>query len=346
MKISQAVADLKLCMELKLPVHLWGAPGIGKSSIVRQLAQQMGRKCRDIRMTLLNPVDLRGIPVARDGITEWLAPAFLPHDPKSTDVVFLDELNAAPPAVQAAAYQLVLDRRVGEYQLPEGCVILAAGNRGTDRAVTYEMPSPLRNRFVHIEVEHNLEDWKDWALGTGINPMVVSFLNFKSELLFKFDPKVHTRAFPTPRSWEFASKLVDSLGVAAAAKKSELFAGLLHEGAAGEFCAFMKVCGEIPDADAIITGGKLDIKAPKDTDVLYAFCGALVNCCVKSEKKHEFDAARNLSKYVAKAMAPEFAVMALKDYARTPQFKGQYQKLLSTPEWRTFCEKYGNLIIG
>jgi len=346
MRISQAISDLKLCMESGLPVHMWGPPGVGKSSIVRQLAAAMGRRCRDIRMTLLNPVDLRGIPVAREGVTEWLAPAFLPHDPKATDVVFLDELNAAPPAVQAAAYQLVLDRKVGEYELPAGCVILAAGNRGTDRAVTYEMPSPLRNRFVHIEIETNMDDWKDWALASGINPMVVAFLNFKEELLFKFDAKAHTRAFPTPRSWEFASKLVDKLGVDVAARKSELFGGILSDGAATEFCGFMKVCGEIPDAESIIIGGKLDVKAPQESDVLYAFCGALVNTCLKADKKHEFDAARNLSKYVAKAMKPEFAVMALKDYARTPQFKGQYQKLLATPEWRTFCEKYGSLIIG
>lgn len=345
MKLQDAARFIDLAIDQQLAVFLHGSPGIGKSSLVKQIGEKKKRRVIDIRMTLLNPVDLRGVPVAKEGKTMWWAPAFLPHDKDDNSIIFLDELNAAPQSVQVAAYQLVLDRKCGEYVVPEGCAILAAGNKGTDRALTYDMPSALRNRFCHIEVEADFEEWKDWAMQSGIHHLVVSFLNMKPAQLFSFKPNIHKMAFPTPRSWEFVSKAMHKLSHAEAVRAFEFFRGIVGEGDATEFCAFCKVASELPNAEAVIRQGDMDIKAPtKQTDMLYAFCGALVSLVLRSEKK-ELEAARNLLKYAAKAFPTEFAVLCIKDYCRTQNFRSLHQKLVPTAEWKSFSEKYGSLIL-
>jgi len=158
MKASDISKSLKLLITQKQPVFLWGSPGVGKSQVVKQTATSMQLDIIDVRAILLDPVDLRGIPkINIEGMSEWCAPSFLPTTGEG--VLFLDELNAAPPLVQAACYQLILDRRIGEYQLPDGWAIIAAGNREQDRAVTHKMPSALSNRFVHIDFTVNSHEW-------------------------------------------------------------------------------------------------------------------------------------------------------------------------------------------
>lgn len=204
---SHIARALTTLLPTRQPVFLWGPPGVGKSQIVAQTAAGLGLDLIDIRAVLLDPVDLRGLPqIDADGRTHWRAPAFLPAGGQG--VLFLDELNAAPPLVQAACYQLILDRALGEYQLPDGWTVLAAGNRDQDRAVTHRMPSALANRFVHLEIEAHLEDWVAWATCCGIRPEVISFLRFRPSLLHDFDPAVASRAFPTPRSWQFVSVML------------------------------------------------------------------------------------------------------------------------------------------
>lgn len=346
MKISDAQAAIELCIECNLPVHMWGPPGIGKSSLIAQIAKNQGRELIDLRMSLLNPVDLRGIPMARGDATEWLRPSFLPSG-DSNAILFLDELNVAPPSVQAAAYQLVLDRKVGEYQLPKGVTILAAGNRGTDRALVYEMPSPLRNRFMHIDIDVDLDTWKDWAIGVGnIDPMIISFLNMKSERLFFFDPKIHTRGFPTPRSWEFSSRILVKLGRSQSLKSSEIFAGLLGEGTATEFIAFLRLFGKLPDAAEVIVKGDMKLVPPKSPDTLHAFVGALVGCVNRLKKKAEQqNGVSNLVTYCARKLQAEFAVVAIKDFTRGPLFQGLKTGIMGSAAWKEFCDKYGSLIM-
>ena len=140
---------------------MWGAPGIGKSDIVKQIADSQDREVIDIRLPLWEPTDIKGIPYynSQENNMVWASPAELPTDPKSNAIVFLDELNSAAPAVQAAAYQLILNRRVGQYHLPEGVSIVAAGNRDSDKGVTFRMPAPLANRFVHLEMRVDFEYW-------------------------------------------------------------------------------------------------------------------------------------------------------------------------------------------
>ena len=162
---KQAISALKHCIDLQRPVMVWGAPGIGKSDIIKQIGDEAKREVIDIRLPLWEPTDIKGIPFynSKSNLMEWAPPIELPSDPKSKAILFLDEINAAPPAVQAAAYQLILNRQVGAYKLPEGVSIVAAGNRETDRGVTFRMPAPLSNRFVHLEMKADFEDWFEWA---------------------------------------------------------------------------------------------------------------------------------------------------------------------------------------
>jgi hypothetical protein len=176
------------------PVFVWGGPGIGKSAVVKQLAEALKITLQDVRALLLDPVDLRGLPfLGNDGRSKWATPEFLPQE--GSGILFLDELNAAPAMVQASCYQLVLDRKLGEYTLPEGWAIIAAGNRDSDRGATTRMPTPLRNRFVHLDFEVDVHDWSDWAIHVGIRPEVIAFLRFRPELLSAFDRD--TNAFPS-----------------------------------------------------------------------------------------------------------------------------------------------------
>ncbi len=196
------------------PVMIWGPPGVGKSQIVSQVAAKHGVPMIDLRLSQMEPSDLRGIPFRVGNCVEWAIPAMLPDEIRhgQQGILFLDEITSSPPSVSAAAYQLILDRRLGDYSVPEGWAIFAAGNRQGDRGVTYAMPSPLANRFSHFEIEANIEDWAAWAYANGIDERLVGFLRFRPELLFDFDPANRQAAFASPRSWEFASRALRKFG--------------------------------------------------------------------------------------------------------------------------------------
>jgi len=255
------------------PVFIWGSPGTGKSAVLHQLAAELGIALRDIRALLLDPVDLRGLPfVGKDGRSQWATPDFLPQD--GDGILFLDELNAAPAMVQASCYQLVLDRKLGEYTLPEGWAIVAAGNRDSDRAATTRMPTPLRNRFVHIDFEVDVQEWSEWAIKTSIRPEVIAFIRFRPELLSAFDRDA-LNAFPSPRSWEFVSRILNSKPDPSA--EHELFAGAVGTGAATEFSAFLRTFRELPSIDAILLNPNQE-PVPENAAAQYAVASALARC--------------------------------------------------------------------
>ena len=151
-----------------------------------------------------------GVSWTSRDITQLWYPSHGFHGPRG--ILFLDEITSAPPTVTAAAYQLILDRRLGEYRIPDGWVIFAAGNRLGDRGVTYVMPAPLANRFTHYEIEPHLDDWVAWALASAVDERVIAFLRFRPDLLFHFDPAQHPIAFPSPRSWEYAHRALAKFG--------------------------------------------------------------------------------------------------------------------------------------
>jgi len=201
----------------RLATFISGPPGIGKSTMVRSVASSLGMELRDVRVSLLDAVDLRGLPFPdrERGTTLWLPPQFLPPMGSTTrGILFLDEINAATPNVQAACYQLVLDRRIGEYELPEGWVVCAAGNRTTDRSVAYSLPSALRNRFLTIELRHDLAGWLAWATERvdgrpRVHPSITDFVSYRPGMLLDMPEQLRDQPFPTPRSWEFASRLIE-----------------------------------------------------------------------------------------------------------------------------------------
>jgi len=229
------------------PVMLWGPPGVGKSQIVAKIAQQHSVPLIDIRLSQMEPTDLRGIPFRNGDLVEWSIPSVLPdaerHGPAG--ILFLDEITSAPPTVSAAAYQLILDRRLGEYQVPDGWVIFAAGNRQGDRGVTYAMPAPLANRFTHYEVEVNLDDWIDWAYSEDIDPRVIAFLRFRPDLLFNFDPAHTPIAFPSPRSWEYAHRALQKFD--RTALLADALVACVGQSAGLELKTFVDNMAQMPD---------------------------------------------------------------------------------------------------
>ena len=306
MKPSDIAKALRALISAGTPAFLWGAPGVGKSNVVEQVARELGRRLIDIRAVLLDPVDLRGLPhVNGDGRAHWATPEFLPRDGEG--VLFLDELNAAPPLVQAACYQLVLDRKLGEYTLPDGWAVAAAGNRETDRAVTSRMPSALANRFVHLDFEADLDDWCRWALQAGVCSEVIAFVRFRPNLLHAFDPD--RKAFPSPRSWAFASNI---LGVQPdAGVEYDLLAGTIGEGAAAELTGFLRVFRQLPSPDAVLMTPDM-AAVPDDPATLYALCGALA----RKASPANFDRVNDY----AKRLPAEFSVLLIKDaITRTPE---------------------------
>lgn len=261
---------------LEMPsLYIWGGPGIGKSSVVKQAAKEEGVNCIDIRLVLLDPTDLRGLPVPENGKAIWLPPNFLPSDPEGRGIIFIDELNCAPPLVQNSALQLVLDRKLGEYIVPNGYCLVAAGNREME-AFVHRMSPPLLNRFVHVDFDVDNETWSHWAVQNDVMPQIIGLLTkFRPELIYKFEPQ--KKAYPTPRSWVFTSKILknglpDEL-------KFELLKGCVGEGAAIELRAYMEIWSRLPDLDKILEGK--DDTIPKGVDLIYAACVGLVSKATK-----------------------------------------------------------------
>jgi hypothetical protein len=264
----------------------------------------------------MEPSDLRGIPFRVGDHVEWATPAILPdaerHAPAG--VLFLDEITSAPPAVSAAAYQLILDRRLGEYEVPEHWAIFAAGNRQGDRGVTYSMPAPLANRFSHFEVDTHLDDWVAWAYQCGIDERIIAFLRFRPELLFDFDPAHNPVAFPSPRSWEFAHRALQKFQ-----GEPELLQGTLQAcvgPAAGiEVTAFVNSLDQMPDLDAICAGEEVSV--PKEIDLQYAVAAALVGKAIRSRREANGQAVLgNILSYAGRFPQREMGVMLVSDLHR------------------------------
>lgn len=307
MRASEVARALRWAIAAKRPAFLWGPPGVGKSAVVQQVAAADGRELRDVRAALLDPVDMRGLPFISEGVTYWANPCFLPKSGRG--LLFFDELPAAVPMVQATLYQLVLDGKLGEYVLPPDWVIVAAGNRETDRAISSRMSSALANRFAHLSFEVNAEDWQAWALGAGVTVEVVAFLRFRPALLHVFDPKRDEKAFPTPRTWEFVSDFLRTANgdSASGGFMFEVLKGVVGEGAAAELAGFLEVWRTLPDLDAALLDPSR-VKLPDSPAVLYAVASALPRKVGASNADRAFE--------VAGKMPIEFQVVFVRDTVR------------------------------
>jgi MoxR-like ATPase len=322
------------------PVMLWGPPGVGKSQIIAQVAERHGAPVVDIRLSQMEPSDLRGIPFRVGDRVEWAVPAMLPCagcDP-AHGILFLDEITSAPPSVSAAAYQLILDRRLGAYQVPDGWAIFAAGNRQGDRGVTYVMPAPLANRFAHFEVEANLEDWVAWAYEAGIDARLIAFLRFRPELLFDFDPAHNPVAFPSPRSWEFAHRALQKFGDAPELLLESLKA-CVGPAAGIELHAFVSNLDRLPDLDAILRGE--DVAAPDEIDLQYAVASALVGRALRARETPDAPLVYGrILDYAAKLPLREMGIMLVSDMHRAVG-----QKLFTVPQFSGWANAVADLML-
>jgi hypothetical protein len=270
MKPSLVALSLETCIKARRPIFIWGPPGVGKSQVTQQVAEKMKINLIDIRAALLDAVDLHGVPEIKNGKTVWAIPDFLPQD--GNGLLFFDELPAAPPLVQNACLSLVLDRRLGEYHLPPGYAVGAAGNRQEDRAYNSRMSTALADRFYHVDFEIDLNDWLAWALAAGIRMEVIAFVRFCPQFLHQFDPQKETRAFPSPRGWEYISDVLNHDPDPRI--MLDLFSGKVGRAAGTQFVGFLKIWQSLPDPDAVLMN-PANAPVPDDPQTMWALCGAL-----------------------------------------------------------------------
>ena len=300
------------------PIFIWGAPGIGKSDIVQQIGNDMSALVIDIRLSLWEPTDIKGIPyyAANDNTMKWAPPVELPDEKLAKKhkhiILFLDEMNSAAPAVQAAAYQLILNRRVGTYKLPDNVLIVAAGNREADKGVVYRMPAPLANRFVHLEMKVDFDDWFQWAVANDIHQDVVGYLTFAKKDLYDFDPKSPSRSFATPRSWSFVSELLEDDDDENTT--TDLVSGAVGEGLAVKFMAHRKVASKLPNPTDILSGKVKELET-KEISAMYSLtvslCYELKEASNKNDKKFD-DKVNNFLKFSMANFETELVVMGIK----------------------------------
>ena len=283
-------------------VMLWGAPGVGKSQGVRQIAKAIESRTAktvvvtDVRLLLFNPVDLRGIPTSNEDKTlaVWLKPKIFQMDesPDVVNILFLDEISAAPPSVQAAAYQITLDRTVGEHALPDNCIVIAAGNRVTDKSVAYNMPKALANRLCHFEVKGDSDSWHDWAVKSGIHEFVVGYLEYNPVALMRFDPSGTSLAYPTPRSWEMVSNILNNISDNIDAVYP-MIVGCIGREAASKFLPWAKLYDNMPSIPAIFQGEQVPI--PNAPELMIALRSAIVSYAGKYADQQSLDHSINFA---------------------------------------------------
>jgi hypothetical protein len=347
----QARKSLLRAFNKQRPVFLWGPPGIGKSELVAEIAQELGGYMIDLRLGQMEPTDIRGIPFYNkdSGKMDWAEPVDLPTEELASQypvvVLFLDELNSAAPSVQAAAYQLILNRRVGKYVLPDNVVLVAAGNRESDKGVTYRMPTPLANRFVHQEMRVDFPSWQEWAVNAGIHKDVVGYLSFAKQDLYDFDPKSASRAFATPRSWTFVSQfLEDENGDDDTVMN--LIAGTVGEGLAVKFMAHRKIAGRMPKPEDILAGKVKDLDV-KEVSAMYSLvigmCYELKGAIERKVPDKQFhEMADHFFKYMMQNFETELVVMGARIALTTYNLPFQPTKLKNFDE---FHNRYGKYIL-
>lgn len=328
---TELYTHIDTLIQTDTPLFIHGSPGIGKSYIVADVAKKNRLDLVDIRLSQMDPVDLRGVPSIKEDQTVWMPPVFFPKDNASEGILFLDELNAAPPSVQAAIYQLVLNRQMGEYILPQGWRIICAGNRVSDRGVVFRLPTPLANRMVHLHVQARFEDFKLFALKENLHHFVIGFLSFRPDLL-STEPVVEddaNPAFATPRSYHMLSNIIKA--TANLTTITSIIYGTIGYSAGIEFVSYVKVYEDLPDIAAIYEGQYPDI--PNQPALLYALVSALVEYYNGSTQHQD-----NLFDF-SEALPTEFGVMLIKDVIVKDE------NLAAHPFFDKWLEKYGDYII-
>ncbi len=293
------------------PLFVWGAPGIGKSSLVRQFADSLGLDCVTLVGTQLAPEDLIGVPQLQDGVSRFCPPEQIARS--KPYLLFLDELNASSPEVQKAFYSLILDRRIGGYELPEGSIVLGAGNRATDNALARPMGSALVNRLIHVHLRANATDWLSWAAHNDMHPWVVGYLTNRPDHLWSAPPKTE-EPFSTPRSWHMLSDALHSYGDEIDSETVKLLAhGTLTPAHASGFHAYVRTIRHAYDLDAILKGEASWPAAPQDRDLLYFLAESFRARMAKELPHNKGNASPNARRFAhrAKSLLVELSEVSL-----------------------------------
>jgi len=347
----QARKSLLKAFKVQRPLFLWGPPGIGKSELVEGIANELGGLMIDLRLGQMEPTDIRGIPYYNKdkGVMDWAPPVELPDEETASQypivVLFLDELNSAPPSVQSAAYQLILNRRIGKYHLPKNVVMVAAGNRESDKGVTFRMPTPLANRFLHQEMKVDFASYQEWAVKNKIHKDVVGYLSFAKQDLYDFDAKSSSRAFATPRTWTFVSQLLDD-DDGDNDTLTNLIAGTVGEGLAVKFMAHRKVSSKMPNPADVLSGKVKDLNV-KEVSAMYSLvismCYELKDAVEKKVEDKKFhEMADNFLGFMMKNFETELTVMGARIALTTYDLPFLPTKLKNFDE---FHSKYGKYIL-
>lgn len=319
-------------------VALWGSMGVGKSTLVKQVAKEIAKNTgkriyvTDIRLLNFSPVDLRGVPVAdiNKEFTVWLKPKIfdLSEDRDCVHILFLDEISAAPQSLQAAAYQIALDKQIGEHRLPDNCIVICAGNRTTDRSVAFRMPKALANRLMHFEINADFQSWYEWALENDIDKRVIGYLAFDNSKL-NMEAEIEELAFPTPRSWEFVSRLLTTSG-----KEPEeihaLLAGCIGLSNAGEFEAWCRVYQHLPAVSDILSGKHTT--QVKGADATYAIMSSLLSCITQRGEEITGRELENVCRYASRFPA-DYSALFFRGLLKIEGMNLRLVKILSFAEW-------------
>ena len=350
---TEAKSAILRCFNKQRPLFLWGPPGIGKSDLISGITKELNGKMYDLRLAQMDPTDIRGIPYCNKekGLMDWAPPIDLPSEEDASKypvvVLFLDEMNSAAPSVQAAAYQLILNRRIGKYELPDNVVMVAAGNREGDKGVTFRMPAPLANRFVHLEMRVDFDSWLQWAANNNIHKDVIGYISFAKQDLYDFDPKSASRSFATPRSWTFVSDLLeDDLTESTV---TDLVAGTIGDGVAVKFMAHRKIASRMPKPSEILAGKVKDLDV-KEVSAMYSLtismCYELKDAYAKMGKERAEDwhkMADNFFEYMMKNFTTEVTVMGARVALTTYNLPLVPSKLKSFDE---FHKRFGKYIVA
>lgn len=352
---NAAKAALRSAFKIKRPVFIWGPPGVGKSDMVHQLGEEFNAHVIDVRLTYWEPTDLKGIPFFNPEIKkmEWAPPMELPDEAMASRypniILFLDEMNSADPSVLKAAYQLILNRRIGTYTLPDNVLIVAAGNRDGDRGITYKMPAPLANRFIHIEMKVDWDDYFQWATTNNIHTDVLGYLSNNKQDLYNFDPKANVKAFATCRSWSFVSEV---LSTSDPDSIDNLVAGCIGEGVATKFASYCKLTSKLPKPLDILTGKVSKLKQ-KEISIHYSM---IISLCYELKDQHDkhisdgvvddvwHSYVNNLFKFMMSNFEPELIIVGVKLLLVHYSLPIQSSKIEVFDEFVEKCGKYVAII--
>jgi hypothetical protein len=273
----------------------------------------------------MDPTDLRGVPMIIEGEAKWVKPSFLPKEENT--IIFFDELNHAPPSVQSAAYQIILDGRIGEHRLPNNTIRIAAGNQKGEGILGYDLPLPLKNRFVHLEMRHDKNAWVEWARDSAIDTRIISFIESKPELLMELPKGQATQSaygFPTPRSWVFTSKIIKGLSL----KEEEKILAPLVEGAIGKkasaiFNAYLLLLEEYKTPEFILDNPDY-ITKDVDKSVMWSVLTSVAEIVTEDKKDNFLRLIDNPS--IPKELSQYALSLALSTYCKTWLLSGDILK--------------------